>query len=79
MIKHIAFSVILNVFLIASVAVGYYGYQAGNYYFIPLLCAAAFVLTAYYKIKHTKFVREEMKKQAEANVAAESKNKKANK
>lgn len=62
-------------FLIASVAVGYYGYKAGNYYFIPLLCAAAFGLTVYYKFKHIKFVREEMKKKAEANLMARSKNK----
>ncbi len=61
--------------MIASVAVGYYGYKAGNYYFIPLVCAAAFGLTVYYKIKHTKFVREEMRKKAEFNLKAKSKNK----
>lgn len=72
MLKHIIFSVILNVLLIASVAIGYYGYKAGNYYFIPLLCAAAFGLTVYYKIKHTKFVRDEMKKKAEANLVVKS-------
>nr|WP_294898683.1 DUF6358 family protein [uncultured Pedobacter sp.] len=72
--KHIIFSVILNVLIIGSAAVGYYGYKAGNYYFIPLLCAAAFGLSIYYKIKHTKFVQQEMKKKAEANV-----NKKSNK
>ena len=64
--------------MIASVAVGYYGYKAGNYYFIPLLCAAAFGLTVYYKIKHTKFVRDEMRKKAEINVTAKSKNKNKN-
>lgn len=61
--------------IIASVAVGYYGYKAGNYYFIPLLCAAAFGLSVYYKFKHVKFVQEEMKKKAEANLAAKAKTK----
>lgn len=73
--KHILFSVILNILIIGSVAVGYYGYKAGNYYFIPLLCAAAFGLSVYYKIKHTRFVREEMKRKAEANLVAKSKKK----
>ncbi|HEX7365735.1 MAG TPA: DUF6358 family protein [Pelobium sp.] len=75
MVKHVIFSVILNILIIASVAIGYYGYKAGNYYFIPLLCAAAFGLSVYYKIKHIKFVREEMRKKAEANVLAKSKKK----
>ena len=73
--KHIAFSVLLNILIIGSVAVGYYGYKAGNHYFIPLLCAAAFGLSVYYKIKHTMLVREEMKRKAEANLAAKSKKK----
>ncbi len=75
MIKHIVFSVILNVLIIASVAIGYYGYKAGNFYFIPLLCATAFCLSVYYKFKHIKFVREEMSKKAEANLVDKSKNK----
>jgi uncharacterized membrane protein len=70
--KHILFSVILNILIIGSAAMGYYGYKAGNYYFIPLLCAAAFGLSVYYKIKHIKFVREEMKRKAEANLKAKA-------
>ncbi len=61
--------------IIASVAIGYYGYKAGNYYFIPLVCAAAFGLSVYYKIKHIKFVREEMRQKAEDNLKASSKKK----
>ena len=73
--KHIIFSVILNVLIIASVAIGYYGFKLGNY-FIPILCAAAFGLSVFYKIKHTKVVREEMKLKAEENLKAKSKSKK---
>lgn len=75
MLKHVLFSVILNVLIISSVAVGYYGYTKGNY-FIPILCAAAFGLSIFYKIKHTKLVREEMKVKAMENVKAKSKKKK---
>ena len=73
--KHIIFSVILNVLIIGSAVIGYYGFKAGNY-FIPILCAAAFGLTIYYKIKHTKLVREDMRLKAEQNVKAKSKKKK---
>lgn len=68
--KHIIFSVILNLLIIGSVVVGYYGYQAGNFYFIPLLCTASFGLSVFYKIKHTKMVREEIKQKAEAKAKA---------
>lgn len=73
--KHIAFSVILNVLIIGSIAVGYYGFKMDNY-FIPILCAAAFGLSVFYKIKHTKIVREEMKQKAEENVKQKGKKKK---
>lgn len=72
--KHIAFSVILNVLIIGSIAVGYYGFMMGNY-FIPILCAAAFGLSVFYKIKHTKIVREEMKQKAEERVKQKGKKK----
>ena len=67
MVKHIIFSTILNVLLIASVIIGFYGYKAGNN-FIPIVCMAAFGLTIYYKIKHTKTVREAMKQIAQDKV-----------
>jgi len=73
--RHIAFSVILNIMLITAVIVGYYGFNSGNH-FIPILCAAAFGLTVFYKIKHTKIVREEMKQKAEENVKQKGKKKK---
>lgn len=63
MIKHIIFSTILNVLLIASIVIAFYGYKAGNS-FIPLVCLAAFGLTLYYKIKHTRTVRQAMKEVA---------------
>ncbi len=75
MFKHIIFSVILNALIIASVAIGYYGFKMDNY-FIPILCAAAFGLSLFYKIKHTKVVREEMKLKAEENLKAKPKQKK---
>ncbi|MBK0384286.1 hypothetical protein I5M32_15060 [Pedobacter sp. SD-b] len=74
--KHIVFSVILNILLIASVIIGYYGVKHHNY-FIVILCAAAFGLTLFYKIKHTKSVQTELKKMAENKV--QQKNKKRNK
>jgi flagellar biosynthesis component FlhA len=67
MVKHIIFSTILNVLLIASIIIGFYGYKAGNN-FIPIVCMAAFGLTLFYKIKHTKTVRQEMKQIAQNKV-----------
>ncbi len=61
--------------ILASVIVGYYGFKDGNY-FIPILCASAFGLSVFYKIKHTKSVREEMKQKAELNVKQKNKKKK---
>ncbi|MBU0694952.1 MAG: hypothetical protein KKE39_00290 [Bacteroidetes bacterium] len=75
MVKHVVFGTILNVMIFASVIVGYYGYKGGNY-FIPILCASAFGLSVFYKIKHTKSVREEMKQKAEMNVKQKNKRKK---
>lgn len=72
--KHIIFSVILNILIIATVVVGYYGFKAGNL-FIPILCAAAFGLSVFYKLKHIKVVREEMKQKANATVAQKGKKK----
>ena len=63
MLKQIIFNTILNILLIASVLIGIYGYQNGNY-FILILCAAAFGLTMFYKIKYIKQVREEMRLKA---------------
>ena len=67
MVKHIIFSTILNILLIASIIVGFYGYKADNK-FIPIVCIAAFGLTLFYKIKHTKTVREEMKQIAQDKI-----------
>jgi flagellar biosynthesis component FlhA len=67
MVKHIIFSTLLNVLLIASIIIGFYGYKAGNN-FIPIVCMAAFGLTLFYKIKHTKTVRQEMKQIAQNKV-----------
>lgn len=44
--------------------IGVFGYQKGNY-FIPILCAAAFGLSLFYKIRYIKQVREEMRLKAE--------------
>ncbi|MBC7653436.1 MAG: hypothetical protein H7098_03060 [Oligoflexus sp.] len=73
--KHIIFSVILNILLIVSAVVGYYGFKLDNY-FIVILCAAAFGLTVFYKIKHTKIVQQEMKQKAEMKVMQKNKRKK---
>jgi hypothetical protein len=67
MVKHIIFSTILNVLLIACIIIGFYGYKAGNN-FIPIVCVAAFGLTLFYKIKHTKTVKQEMKQIAQDKV-----------
>jgi hypothetical protein len=72
MIKHIIFSTILNVLLIASILICFYGYKAGNN-FIPLVCLAAFGLTLYYKIKHTKTVRQAMKEIAQNKISKKNK------
>ena len=63
MVKQVIFNTILNILIIASVLIGIYGYQNGNY-FILILCAAAFGLTMFYKIKYIKQVREEMRLKA---------------
>mgnify|MGYP003576528363 CR=1 FL=1 len=68
MVKKVIFNVLLNVLLIACVVLGSMGYKAGNY-FVPILCAAAFGLTLFYKIKLSKQVREEMKAKAQQNVS----------
>jgi flagellar biosynthesis component FlhA len=73
MVKHIIFSTILNILLIASIVIGFYGYKAGNS-FIPIMCIGAFGLALFYKIKHTKNVREEMKQTAQNKVKQKVKN-----
>ncbi len=73
--KHIIFSVLLNVLIIASVVIGIYGFKLGNY-FIPILCAASFGLSLHYKLKHIKIVKTEMQLKAEENVKLKSKKKK---
>ncbi len=73
--KHIIFSTILNILLIVSAIVGYYGFKADSL-FIVILCAAAFGLTVFYKIKHTKAVQKEMKYIAELKVQNKTKKKK---
>nr|MBC7612844.1 hypothetical protein [Pseudopedobacter sp.] len=73
--KHIIFSTILNILLIVAVIVGYYGFKLDNL-FIVILCAAAFGLTVFYKIKHIKIVQLEMKQKAEIMVNLKSKGKK---
>ncbi|MDA9554715.1 DUF6358 family protein [Pelobium sp.] len=70
--KHIIFSVVLNVLIISSALVGIYAYKLDNY-FVPLLCVASFSLSLYYKFKHIKTVREEMKIRAEENIKKKSK------
>jgi Na+/serine symporter len=73
--KHIIFSTLLNILLIVSVIIGYYGFKMNNL-FIVILCAAAFGLTVFYKIKHTKAVQKEMKYIAELKVQNKNKRKK---
>ena len=63
MVKQVIFNTILNILIIASLLIGIYGYQNGNY-FILILCASAFGLTMFYKIKYIKQVREEMRLKA---------------
>lgn len=75
MIKQVIFNTILNILLFASVLIGFYGFQKGNY-FIPILCAAAFGLTLFYKIRYIKQVREEMRVKAETALKQKPKAKK---
>ncbi|MBD3747908.1 MAG: hypothetical protein IE931_00280 [Sphingobacteriales bacterium] len=72
--KHIIFSVLLNVLLIGTAIVGIYAYKNYNL-FVMILCASAFGLSVYYKIKHTQVVRQEMKQKAEENVKKKTKKK----
>lgn len=65
--KHIVFSVLLNVLLIGTAIVGIYAYKNYNL-FVMILCASAFGLSVFYKVKHTQVVRQEMKQKAEENV-----------
>lgn len=76
MVKHIIFSVVLNVLIIASLIIGIYGFKIDNY-FIPIVCAASFGLSLHYKLKHVKVVRIEMQLKAEKNLKLKS-NKKVN-
>jgi hypothetical protein len=62
--KHIAFSVILNMLILASAMIGYYFFKLDNY-LIPIVCLASFGLSIYYKLKHIKIVRAEMQQKAE--------------
>lgn len=71
MFKKIIFNVLLNLIIISSVMVGYSFYKAGNN-LMPIVCAAAFGLTVYYKIKLSKQVRQEMKLRAEQNIKRNS-------
>ena len=70
--KHIAFSVILNVLIFASVMIGYYFFKLDNY-LIPIVCLASFGLSVFYKLKHIKIVRTEMQQKAEKLVKQKSK------
>ena len=70
--KHIAFSVILNILIFASVMIGYYFFKLGNY-LVPIVCLASFGLSVYYKLKHIKIVRVEMQQKAETQVKTKSK------
>lgn len=72
--KHIVFSVLLNVLLIGTAIVGIYAYKNHNL-FVMILCASAFGLSVYYKVKHTQVVRQEMKQKAEENVKRKTKKK----
>ena len=73
--KHIIFSVILNILIIASLIIGIYGFKMGNY-FITILCTAAFGLTIFYKFKHIKVVRGEMQIKASEKMRERAKKKK---
>jgi hypothetical protein len=75
MVKQIIYNTILNIFLVASVMIGIFAYQKGNY-FVPILCASAFGLTLFYKIRYMKQVRQEMRLKAEESVKRKLKNKK---
>lgn len=70
--KHIAFSVILNILIFASLMVGYYFFKLDNY-LIPIVCVAAFGLSVFYKLKHIKIVRTEMQQKAEELVKQKNK------
>jgi len=70
--KHIAFSVILNMLIFASVMIGYYFFKRDNY-LIPIVCLASFGLSVFYKLKHIKIVRVEMQQKAEELVKRKNK------
>jgi hypothetical protein len=69
--KHIAFSIILNILIFASLLVGYYFFKLENY-LIPIVCLASFSLSVYYKLKHLKIVRAEMQQKAEQIVKSKN-------
>lgn len=58
--KKIVFNVILNLLILCSVFIAIYAYKKGNY-FVPILCAASFALSVYYKVRLFKEVRKDMK------------------
>jgi uncharacterized membrane protein len=74
MVKQVIFNTILNILIIASVLIGIFGYQKGNY-FIPILCTAAFGLTLFYKVRYIKQVREEMRLKAVSSLKQKPKTK----
>lgn len=67
MYKKVIFNVLLNLIIISSVMIGASFYKAGNN-LVPIVCAAAFGLTIFYKIKLSKQVRQEMKLKAEQKI-----------
>jgi hypothetical protein len=61
--KKIIFNLMLNLIIIISVIVGAYYFKRQNY-LMPLVCAAAFGLTVFYKLKLLRQVKIEMKAKA---------------
>lgn len=64
--KKFIFNIILNLIIIISVVVGTYFFKRENY-LIPLVCAAAFGLTVFYKLKLIKQIKADMKQRALEN------------
>jgi len=70
--KKIIFNVILNLLILCSVVIAFYAYDKGNY-FVPILCAASFGLSLYYKIRLMKEVRREMRDAREKQTKSQKK------
>jgi len=73
--KKIIFNVILNLLIICSVVIAFYAYDKGNY-FVPILCAASFGLSLYYKVRLMREVRRDMREAQDKKSKGQSKKRK---